>query len=103
MAARALGRDAGVDEGSAEALGLFLGGGAHVVCLDDGAESACRGDGLQARDTHTHDEHLGRGHRARGGHEHGEELGQLLGRLEAGAIARHRRLRAPACPCPGRG
>ena len=65
VAAGALGRDAGVEEGGAQALGLLLGRGPHVVGLDHGAEPPRRGDRLQAGDADAHHEHLGRRHRAR--------------------------------------
>ena len=94
VAADALGRHAGVEEGGAQALGLFLGGGPDVVGLDHGAEPARRGDRLQAGDADAHDEHLGRRHRPRRRHEHGEELGQVLRRRQPGPVARDGRLGA---------
>ena len=94
VATGALGRHAEVEEGGAQALSFLLGRGAHVVGLDHRPEAARRGDGLQAGHPDAHDEHLGRRHRAGRRHEHREELGQMLGRRQAGAVARHGGLRA---------
>ena len=87
-----LGFEAELDERCAQRLHLFFGSGAHVVRPDLGTEAPGRGDGLQARNAGTEDEHLGGRDRSGRGHEQREELGQSIGGRQRGEIARHRRL-----------
>ena len=94
IATRSLGGDAEVNEGRAEALCLLLGCGPDVVGAHIGTETTGRGDGLEAGNTNTHDEHLCGRDGARSRHEHREELRQALGGQESSSVARHGCLRA---------
>ncbi len=71
----------------AQALDLFLGGRAHIGGGDHRAEPPRRGDGLQTRHAHAHDEDLGGGDGARRRHHHREALAKGVGRLDHRAIA----------------
>ena len=61
-------------EAGAEGFDFFLGGGAHIGRRNPATKAPRGGDGLQARNTRTHDEGIGRGHGAGGCHHHGEAL-----------------------------
>ena len=59
---------------------LFSSGGAHVVGLNDCAEPAGGGDGLQAGDSSADDEHACRRNGSGGGHQHRERAAAALRR-----------------------
>ncbi len=66
---------------------LFASGSTHVGCRDDGTEAPCRGNGLQAGHTGTHDEHLGRRHGAGRRHHHREGAAELGGGIDHRLVA----------------
>jgi hypothetical protein len=73
VAARAVGRYAGLDELGAQRFDLLAGGAAHVIGFDHGAQAARRGDRLQAGDANADDQHLRRTDGARRGGQHRQE------------------------------
>ncbi len=71
----------------AEAFHLFLGSSARIERLHSGAQTARRGDGLQARHPGAQHQHLGRFDTAGCRHHHGDVAAQLRGADQHGLVA----------------
>ena len=78
---------------AAKTFDLLLGRRTHVRRRHHRTEALGRGDGLQARDTDTHDEHLGRGDRARSGHHHRKGTAKFVCTINDSPVARQIGLR----------
>ena len=75
------------DELAAQAFHLLFGGRAHVGGLHHRPQALGRGNGLQTRHTHPHDQHAGRLHGTGGGHQHRHEARVVVRRQQYRFIA----------------